>query len=132
VSCTAHQLSKLRLLTGFVAATVDGHFFDPGTVTYAPRECLTEPLSRLPESRAVHYRKDAAKYHEWVTALTVPPEAAQRGYRRFSALSAARVKVLNRVLFDAGIDLRDPRQRAGQATGGAAPMGTLSKPTALI
>jgi hypothetical protein len=61
VSCTAHQPSKLSLLTGFVAATVDGHFFDPGTVTYPPRECLTEPLSR-----AVHYRKDAAKYHEWV------------------------------------------------------------------
>jgi hypothetical protein len=37
VSCTAHQQSKLSLLTGFVAATVDGHFFDPGTVTYASK-----------------------------------------------------------------------------------------------
>jgi hypothetical protein len=52
VSCTAHRPSKRRLLTGFVAATIDGHFFDPGTVTYAPRGCLTEPLSR-----AVHYRR---------------------------------------------------------------------------
>jgi hypothetical protein len=72
VSCTAHQPSKLSLLTGFVAATVDGHFFDPGTVTYAPRECLTEPLIR-----AVHYRKDAAKYHEG--AARVSKCSRQRG-----------------------------------------------------